>query len=166
MTAAFYRQHWEIIKPGVLSYVKLFFEQSYLDPRINKTHLCLIPRVENPITIKDYRPIRLANVACNIISKILAERMKPWLHNIITENQLAFIPGRFITDNVLISHELMNSLHTKNLKNKFMALKLDIAKAFDKVEWSFIDLVMEKMGFCRQWRDWIVHYHGHIFSLY
>ncbi|XP_048630790.1 uncharacterized protein LOC125604440 [Brassica napus] len=156
MTAAFYRQHWEVIKPGVLSYINLFFEQSYLDPRINETHICLIPKIENPITIKDYRPISLANVAYKIISKILAERLKPWLHNIITENQSAFIPGRLITDNVLISHELMHSLHTKNLKNKFMALKLDIAKAFDKVEWSFIDLVMEKMGFCRQWRDWIM----------
>lgn len=123
MTAAFYRQHWEVIKPGVISYAKLFFEQSYLDPRINETHI-LIPKIENPITIKDYRPISLANVAYKIISKILAERMKPWLHNVITENQSAFIPGRLITDNVLISHELMHSLHTKNLKNKFMALKL------------------------------------------
>lgn len=147
MTATFYRQHWEVIKPGLLSYVKLFFEQSYLDPKVNETHIYLIPKTENPITIKDYRPISLANVAYKIISKILAERMKPWLHNIITENQSAFIPDRLITDNVLISHELMHSLHMKNLKNKFMSLKLDIAKAFDKVEWSFIDLVMEKMGF-------------------
>lgn len=116
MTAAFYRQHWEVIKPCVLSYVKLFFEQSYLDPRINETHICLIPKIENPITIKDYRPVSLANVAYKIISKILAERLKPWLHNIITENQSAFIPGRLFTDNVLISHELMHSLHTKNLK--------------------------------------------------
>lgn len=133
MTSAFYRQHWDTIKPGVISFVKLFFEQSYLEPRINQTHLCLIPKIENPITIRDYRPISLANVAYKIISKILAERMKSWLNNIITENQSAFIPGRLITDNVLISHELIHSLHTKNLKNEFMALKLDIAKAFDKV---------------------------------
>lgn len=155
MTAAFYRQHWNAIKPGLLSFINHFFEHNHLDPKLNQTHICLIPKIENPITIKDYRPISLANVAYKTVSKILAERLKPWLNSIISENQTAFIPERLITDNVLIAHELMHSLHTKNLKQKFMALKLDIAKAFDKVEWDFLDAVMERMGFCYQCRAWI-----------
>lgn len=155
MTPAFYQQHWDIIKTGVISFVQLFFQHNRLDPRINETHICLIPKVENPVSIKDYRPISLANVAYKIISKVLAERLKPWLHRIVSDNQSAFIPERLITDNVLVAHELMHSLHTKNLRNKFMALKLDIAKAFDKIEWQFIDRVMEQMGFCWQWRHWI-----------
>ena len=156
MTPSFYMQHLEIIKPGVISFVKLFFKQNQLDSKINQTHICLIPKIENPASIRDYRPISLANVAYKIISKVLAERLKPWLDNIITENQPSFIPERLITDNVLIAHELLHSLHTKNLKNKFMALKLDIAKAFDKVEWYFIDAVMKKMRFCDQWRNWVM----------
>ena len=72
-------------------------------------------------------------MAYKIISKILAERLKPWLDRVISENQSAFILDWLITDNVLIAHELMHSLHTKNLKTKFMALKFEIAKAFDKV---------------------------------
>lgn len=156
MTPSIYRQHWDAIKSGLISFIKLFFEKNRLDPKVKQTHICLIPKIENPITIKDYRPISLANVAYKTISKILAERLKPWLNVIITENQSAFIPERLITDNVLIAHELMHSLHTKNLSNKFMALKLDIAKAFDRVEWKFIDTVMEKMGFCLQWRTWIM----------
>lgn len=116
MSAAFYRQHWETIKPGVFSFVNQFFERNYLDPKVNQTNICLLPKIENPSTIKDYRPISLANVAYKIISKILAERMKPWLNDIITENQSAFIPGRLITDNVLIAHELMHSLNTKKSK--------------------------------------------------
>lgn len=156
MSAAFYHQHWEAIKTGVFSFVRNFFENNYLDTKLNQTHICLIPKIEKPTTVKDYRPISLANVAYKIISKILAERLKPWLNSIITENQSAFIPGRLITDNVLIAHELMHSLNTKNLKNKFMAVKLDIAKAFDKVEWRFVDAVMEKMGFCERWRRWIM----------
>lgn len=151
MTPAFYRQHWETIKTGVISFARLFFEQNRLDPHINETHICLIPKIENPVTVKDYRLISLANVAYKIISKILAERLKPWLYRIVSDNQSAFIPERLITDNVLVAHELMHSLHTKNLRNKFMALKLDIAKAFDKIEWHFIDRVMERMGFCWQW---------------
>ena len=100
-------------------------------------------------------PISLANVSYKLISKILAERLKPWLHGILSENQSAFIQDRLITDNVLVAHELMHSLHTKKLKNKYMTLKLDIAKAFDKVEWHFFDTVMMQMGFCLQWRTWI-----------
>ncbi|KAJ0264716.1 Reverse transcriptase zinc-binding domain-containing protein [Hirschfeldia incana] len=155
MNAGFFRHHWAIIKQGVISHVKHFFDHSQLDPRINHTHICLIPKIDSPNTVKDYRPISLSNVAYKIISKILAERLKPWLNSVITENQSAFIPGRLITDNVLIAHELMHSLHTKNLKTKYMALKLDISKAFDKVEWGFIIAVMRQMGFCETWCKWI-----------
>lgn len=111
--------------------------------------------MDSPASIKDYRPISLSNVAYKSISKILAERLKPRLHRILSENQTAFTPGRLITDNVLIAHELMHSLNTKNLKTKFMALKLDITKAFDKVEWEFLIHVMRKMGFSEVWCNWI-----------
>ena len=86
MTPAFYQQHWKTIKPGLLSFVKKFFEQNYLDPKLNQTHICLIPKFENPSSIRDYRPISLANVAYKIVSKILAQRLKPWLNTIISEN--------------------------------------------------------------------------------
>lgn len=134
MTPRFYRHHQDIIKSGLFSYINNFFEQNKLDHKLNQTHICLIPKIESPVTIKDFRPISVVNVAYKIISKILAERLKPQLHKIIFDNQSAFIPERLITDNVLVAHELMHSLHTKNLKNKFMAFKLDIAKAFDKIE--------------------------------
>lgn len=78
---------------------------------------------------------------------MLAERLKPWLSHIISENQSAFIPGRLITDNVLVAHELIHSLQTKILKTPYMALKLDIAKVFDKIEWFYIDAMLRKLGF-------------------
>lgn len=78
--------------------------------------------------------------------------LKPWLNIVITENQSAF---RLITDNVLIAHELMHSLHTKKLKIKYMAFKLDISKAFDTVEWGFIIAAMKHMGFFETWCKWI-----------
>ena len=90
MTPSFYRQHWESIKPGVISFVKLFFEQNQLDSKINQTHICLIPKIENPASIKDYRPISLANVAYKIISKVLYQRLKGLLQLLISETQSAF----------------------------------------------------------------------------
>ena len=116
MVAGFYHQqiqHWETVKTGVTSYVKLFFEHNVLDAWLNRTHICLIPKIVQPASIKDYRPISIANVSYKLISKILDERLKPWLHSVISENQSAFVHDRVIADNVLIAHELMHSLHTK-----------------------------------------------------
>lgn len=117
----------------MLNYVKLFFEQGYLDPDLNHTHICLIPKIENPASVRNYRPISLSNDAYKIISKIMAERLKPWLSYIISQNQSDFIPERLITDNVLIAYELLHSIHTRKRVDEFMALKLDITKAFDKI---------------------------------
>lgn len=107
--------------------------------------------------VKDYRPISLCKVAYKLISKILAERPKPWLKGIISENQYAFIPARLITDNVLIAHELLHSLQTNKLKTPCMAMKLDIAKAFDKIEWKFIEQMMRRSGFADQWCMWVMN---------
>ena len=90
---------------------------------MNQTHICLIPKTESPTTPKDFRPISLCNVAYKLISKVLADRLKPWLHLIISENQTAFIPNRLITDNILIAHELLHSLNTKKAQTTFYVFK-------------------------------------------
>ena len=105
---------------------------------MNHTYICLIPKIELPTQVKDYRPISLCNIAYKLISINLADRLKPWLHSLISEFQSAFIHGRLITDNIITTHEIIHSLRTKKIKKPFMALKLDIAKAFDKVEWVYI----------------------------
>lgn len=79
-----------------------------------------------------------------IISKILAYRLKPWLSDIISESQSALFFSRHILDNILLAHELMHTLQTKNHKHHSLALKLDISKAFDKLDWSFIDEIMKQ----------------------
>lgn len=92
-----------------------------------------------------------------IISKILVHRLKKILTSTVSENQTAFIPGRYITDNVIIAHEVLHSLRVRRrCANSYMAVKTDISKAYDRVEWSFLEGVLQKKGFDTKWITWIM----------
>jgi hypothetical protein len=82
-----------------------------------------------------------------IILKLLANRLKPLLSKIIYPFQTAFVPGRYIQDNSIFSHEMLHSLKNKRGKGGFMAVNIDMEKAFEKMEWDFLLIIMEKLGF-------------------
>jgi len=92
----FYQKSWEMLKPDLFQLVQNFFNTGTLDPLINQTHISLIPKVKNPETIGQFRPISLCNFSYKIISKILANRLKKWLPDIIEPEQSAFVQGRQI----------------------------------------------------------------------
>ena len=108
---------------------------SIIPPKFNETHIILIPKVKNPTKITQYRPINLNNVISRLASKVIANRLKRFLPKIVSEHQSAFMVDRLITDNVLVAFETMHYLNQKrNGKIGEIALKLNISKAFDKVE--------------------------------
>lgn len=156
-TGAFYHKYWEDIKDTILQEVQNFFEKGIFDKTMNHTNLCLIPKPKNPRHESDYRTIALCNVSYKIISKILVTRLKKHLANIISEEQAAFILGRVITDNVIIAHEITHALKVKKrCSNSFMAIKTDITKAYDRLEWDFLQAAMFKFGFDYRWIEWIM----------
>ena len=124
---------------SVINAVLDYFNSGVMDPAINHTHIVLIPKIKSPEKMSDFRPISLCNVIYKIISKVLANKLKQILPNIITPTQSAFVPGRLITDNVLVAYETLHTmLSRKKGKKGSLALKLDISKAYDRVEWHFL----------------------------
>ncbi|KAK2658126.1 hypothetical protein Ddye_011178 [Dipteronia dyeriana] len=102
--------------------------------------------------VSDLRSISLYNVVYKCISKALANRLRKVLGCVISESQSAFVPGRLITDNEMVGFECMHALRRKVNGNKgFMALNLDMAKAYDIVEWCFLDGMMCRLGFLENW---------------
>jgi hypothetical protein len=120
----------------------------------NDTFIVLIPKVKDPSRIKDLRPISLCNVLYKLVSKVLANRLKLVLPDIISDNQSAFVPGRLITDNILLAYEATHFLKNKKKGGEsYVAVKADMSKAYDRVEWDFLRQMMLKMGFNTGWVD-------------
>ncbi|CAM8959392.1 unnamed protein product [Rhodiola kirilowii] len=109
----FYQKSWEEIKGEVFQFVLKFLNEGELDPAMNETLITLVPKVKNPVCFNDYRPISLVNVALKIITKAMANRLKRVLMQLISVSQSAFIPGRLISDNILLAHELMHFIKTR-----------------------------------------------------
>lgn len=157
IAASFYQQFWPDIKEAIIEEIKGFFQSGIMQGTMNHTNICLIPKIEVPTTMSDFRPIALCNVSYKIISKILVERLKKHLSSIVSETQAAFIPGRNIMDNVIIAHEMLHSLKKrKRWANSYMTVKTDISKAYDRLEWYFLRDTMHHMGFDRVWINWVM----------
>lgn len=155
--AHFYQRNWDVMKDEVVKGVLNFFEDGTLPEGINDTVIVVIPKGKDPQSLKDYRPISLCNVIYKVISKCLVNRLRPFLDEIISETQSAFIPGRMITDNATITFECFHKIqHSRNSQNTHCAYKLDLAKAYDRVDWSYLEGVLLRTCFAQKWTSWVM----------
>ena len=129
-----------------------FLNSATLLEHLNHTFIKLIPKVKNPELVSQFRPISLCNVLYKIFSKVLANILKKILPHIITEHQSAFTKDRLISDNILIAFESLHNMQNyKSTKECYMAIKLDMSKAYDRVVLPFLECAMKKLGFNERW---------------
>lgn len=145
--ALFYQSQWDVVGSSLHRLVQKVMDGEPMEEGLNNTVIALIPKVPQPTTIKEFRPISLCSVVYKLVTKILSSRIKHLMPLLILPYQSSFIQGRSITDNIIIAQEVIHSMKKKTGKKGWLAIKVDLEKAFDKLSWAFIQDTLEDVGF-------------------
>ncbi|XVE62150.1 hypothetical protein DITRI_Ditri06bG0095700 [Diplodiscus trichospermus] len=151
----FYQKYWEVLRKDVCKIVKSFFHIGKVLKEINRIDIVLIPKVKNPEIVEQFKHIGFRNFVYKVIAKVMVNRLRPYLRELVTQNHNAV--GRQINDNILVAQEVFHYLKLKKKGKKYdLVLKLDMNKAYGSVEWDFLEAVLVKLGFDRTWIKWII----------
>ena len=149
----FIKEFWEVVKSDFRRFVDEFHVHGCFPKGSNASFLALIPKINHPQTFDDYRPISLIGCMYKVIAKLLANRLKLVISALIDERQTTFIKERHILHGTLILNEVIEE--ACRCKKPVMVIKVDFEKAYNSVSWSFLDYMLQRMGFCPKWRQWI-----------
>ncbi|XP_058783870.1 uncharacterized protein LOC131658613 [Vicia villosa] len=148
LPAVFFQRFWNIVGGEVTNSALSILNNGQDTTLINSTFIALIPKIKHPRLPQDFRPISLCNVVMKVVTKVIANRIKELLPEIISEEQSAFVKGRLITNNALIAMDCFHWMKNKKVGKKgVMALKLDMSKAYDRIEWDFVVGTLEAFNF-------------------
>ncbi|CAH9084787.1 unnamed protein product [Cuscuta epithymum] len=166
LNPAFYKRFWELCGRNISIACRTWLAEGTLPASMGETNIVLIPKSENPSSMKDFRPISLCNVVYKILAKVLANRLKSILPKCISKEQSGFVSGRFIMDNVLVASEIIHYLKckTRGIQGA-AALKIDIIKAYDRIDWGYLFYGFRNYRFLPEmdWMDAYVCNFGYIF---
>jgi hypothetical protein len=140
----FFVHFFDLVGEDLLDMVEETRHKGKIYGGLNSTFIALIPKVNKPIGFGDYRSISLCNLCYKIISKIIANKIKPYLSSMISEEQLGFLKGRHIQDAIRTVQECLHSIRNKKLKA--LVLKLDLQKAYDYASWDFLRMILIQVG--------------------
>jgi hypothetical protein len=153
-TGKFYKTCWNIIKDDLLAALKSLHQGNVQKlGLLNSAYLILLPKRVDAMSASDFRPVSLIHSFAKLVTKLLANRLGPRIHELVAANQSAFVRGRSIHDNFMLVQQSIKSLHKRKVASLF--LKLDISKDFDSVSWAFIIEILSHLGFGPIWRNLI-----------
>ena len=139
----FHQKNWVNVGVEVSNAVFRILNNGCMNNDINLTYNALIPKIANPNRVTEFQPISLCNVFNKLVAKTFANRLQFVLPNIISPNQNAFIPGQLITDNVLAAYETLHTMQSRMWgKVSYMVVKLNMSKAYDRVECDFLEVII------------------------
>lgn len=127
----FFKQTWEVTGAALHDFTQRIFGGEEIPLAAAEVLLVLIPKEDRPNSIRGFRPISLCNVCVKVVSKMLVNRLKEIICDIVSLNQPSFIPGRQSVDNVIICQEVVHSMRYTTARKGGMILKLDLEKAYD-----------------------------------
>ncbi|XP_021855317.1 uncharacterized protein [Spinacia oleracea] len=134
----FYKRFWGELYVSISDFIVDCFRNCCVPEELNRSYISLIPKSQCPTYISDFRPIGLCNTMYKLITKILVSRITPVLGSLISPLQSSFVPNRGIEENIIIVKEVAHFFNKARKGKRIMALKLDITKTYDSLEWSFI----------------------------
>jgi hypothetical protein len=147
--AEFYQACWEIIKDDLMALFREFHTGDLPLYSLNFGMIILLPKCREAAKIQQYRPICLLNVSFKIFTKVATNRVTQIVQKVISPSQTAFLSGRNIMEGVIVLHETIHEMHRK--KQNGIIFKIDFEKAYDKVNWSFIQQTLRMKGFSPTW---------------
>ncbi|CAJ2670980.1 unnamed protein product [Trifolium pratense] len=149
----FIKDFWTELRGDILRFLSEFHRNGKLSKGINSTFIALIPKIDSPQRLNDFRPISLVGSLYKILAKVLANRLRLVIGSVISESQSAFVENRQILDGILIANEAVDE--ARRSKKELMLFKVDFEKAYDSVDWGYLDDVMGRMAFPTLWKKWI-----------
>jgi len=120
---------------------------------LNSTFIALIPKVNNPQRLNDFRPISLVECLYKVLAVVLANRLRLVIGSVVSDSQSAFVKGKQILDGILIANEVVDE--ARRLGKELLLFKVDFEKAYESVDLKYLDAVMVQMNFPTLWRKWI-----------
>nr|KYP67620.1 LINE-1 reverse transcriptase isogeny [Cajanus cajan] len=143
----FFKLYWHVVGDDVWNLINEAFQTGIIDTKLAETLIVLIPKVDAPLSYKDFRPISLCNVVYKLITKVLVNRLRVFIGNIMSPLQSSFIPGRSTVDNAIILQEVLHFMNKSKRKKGDLIFKLDLEKAYDRIDWEFLNNVLLDFGF-------------------
>ena len=153
LTAEFYLAFWAIIGEDLVAVLNYSFQNSQLSVSQRRGLLSWIFKNREKSNLKNWRPISLLCVESKIGTRALAARLQKVLPSVLHEDQTCGVPGRSTFSNLYLIRDLIEYCSAKNLP--LAIISLDQEKAFDRVNWNFLDRVLQKMNFGPEFRQWI-----------
>ncbi|XP_062103589.1 uncharacterized protein LOC133814674 [Humulus lupulus] len=154
--SGFFKSLWKDIGDEITEAIMLFFESGVIPTTLNGTILSLIPKVVSPSKATDYHPIACCNTLYKCISKMICFRLAKVLPMIIHQDQGAFIQNRQLAHNILILQDILHGYSRKNISPRCV-IKIDLSKAYDSVDWKFMEDILNVFCFPRKFVQWIMN---------